>query len=271
MIPLTQNCTQAFLTIAGSCLEAYDRSLAVFLETDEADGPHKTRVALRRLTTCLDAFAPILRRKMMRDLRDEAKLFFRALGKVRDSDVYLAKRIEAPGHDKRQRENQALRQKTRAHLRKAKAVSYAARALDIIKPDGAIFRDSHHSADLAHAPVNKLAQAALDQAWEACLDFGPLVTAIARKDRHEFRKDLKRIRYLAEFFSDAMPALGAEPFNRNFKSLQDALGVLNDYDVSLKLEKRKPVKQLPDLQIAALAEADELWAGLAKANPPWRA
>jgi CHAD domain-containing protein len=270
MTPPTQSCTETFQSIADSCLQAFDRSLTIFLETDEPEGPHKTRVALRRLTTCLDAFGPILRRKVTRDLRDEAKRLFRALGKVRDSDVYLAGRVDAPGHDKRLRENLALRDKTRAQLRKAKAVCFSTRVASYIQPGGAIFRDTRHSADLARAPVDKLVQEVLDQAWEACLDFGPSVTAIARKDRHEFRKDMKRMRYLAEFFTDVVIALGQEPFKRDFRSLQDALGVLNDYEVALKLEKRKPTKQLPDPQASALAEADRLWAGLACTSPPWR-
>lgn len=267
---LTLTCAARFQSIAESCLDGIDKAMAVFLETEDIDGPHKARVALRRLTTCLDAFAPILRRKLSGDMRDEAKALFRNLGKVRDSDVYVQGKADQPGHDKRLRDNLDLRQKTKVQFRKAKVVTFAPRLLAMVQPGGAIYRTSRHARALADGPEDRIAREVLDQAWEACLDFGPSVTAIPGRDRHEFRKDMKRMRYVSEFFADALPGLAEEPFRSDFRTIQDSLGVLNDYEVALKLEKQRVPKRLPEPQAAALSLSEQLWAGLSRAAPPWR-
>mgnify|MGYP000591368344 CR=1 FL=1 len=53
----------AFRLLVARCCAEVDRQIAQFLEQDHPEGAHKARVALRRLTTTLDAFRHILKRK----------------------------------------------------------------------------------------------------------------------------------------------------------------------------------------------------------------
>lgn len=106
----------ALTALVTGCALDIDRHLAQVMETAAPEGPHKTRVALRRLTTALDAFAPLLRRSAARALRREAKRIFRRLGEVRDVDVYL-ETLTARDRDRLAPEAETLREATRTALR----------------------------------------------------------------------------------------------------------------------------------------------------------
>lgn len=262
------SCEAALRAIVNQCADALDAELAVFLCSEDPRGPHKARVALRRLTTALDAFAPLLRRKGAARLRREAKALFRALGAVRDADVHTADRADSPGHDDRVRRTLALRAQTRAALREGGAVTYAPRLRSAVAEGSELFRRGE--SRLRAAPIAALAGAALGARWEECRRFGADLGALPPEGRHEFRKEMKALRYLAEFFSALFPALGDEPFRSDFRTLQDALGTLNDYEVALALEGRKPPARLPAREARALAEAEAVWRSLRTGPRPWR-
>lgn len=65
-------CEDAFRAIVTGRLGAFGVALDEFNTTDRESGPHKARMGLRRLTTALDAFAPIPGRKHALVLRDHA-------------------------------------------------------------------------------------------------------------------------------------------------------------------------------------------------------
>ncbi|MCB6176737.1 CHAD domain-containing protein [Rhodobacter sp. Har01] len=269
--PSDLGCEATFRGIVGDCAIAIDAALAIFLGSDDETGPHKARVALRRLTTCLDAFAPILRRKQAARLRKVAKTIFRDLGQVRDSDVYVTGRKGEAGEEDRRRRNARLRDAMRKRLRRDKAVAFPPRLQAQVQPGGALFRRGKVAVAARQGPVLAVAAQALDRAWQRCLRYGASVAAIPERDRHEFRKDMKSLRYLAEFFADLYPGLDAEPFRSDFRRIQDALGVLNDYAVLLALDKRKRPDRLPPDQTEALAEAEATWQRLFASRLPWRA
>lgn len=254
-----------FRAICLAAAQSIDAALAIFLETENPAGPHKARVALRRLTTALDAFRPILRRKKADALRGRAKRIFRDLGLVRDSDVQLAK---SPAAD-RQAENRSLRRRVQDKLRRDLAVRFSQDLLAEVREGGAIYRRSARAQALRQAPVSGLAAGMLAEAWQRCRGYGGSVKGIALEQRHDFRKDMKTLRYLAEFFADLFPGLDDEPFQADFRDIQDVLGTLNDYEVGLVIEGRKRPDRLPDDVRRALDQAEALWSRLSRARPPW--
>lgn len=264
------SCEAAFALIIGRCTTTLDGELAVFLNGDDPAGPHKSRVALRRITTALDAFAPILRKSARKATRSEAKRIFRLLGQVRDSDVYLADHADEPGHPERLAANRKLRHKTREKLRRIKAVAFAPRLSLALQPDGGLLRTSPSARALRADPLRDFAADALDRAWQAAERCGPSLRDMRPTDQHDFRKDMKTLRYLAEFFADQFPALSQDPFRADFRDLQDALGTLNDFDVALALEGRARPKTLPPRQDRALVQAQAIWTRLRATTPPWR-
>lgn len=70
----------ALALILQACGREVDQHVAAFLDGHDLDSLRKARVALRRLTTALDAFAPILRKSRARKLRRRVKKLFWRLG-----------------------------------------------------------------------------------------------------------------------------------------------------------------------------------------------
>lgn len=262
-------CEEAFRRIAVHCAEAFSEALAQVQSSDDPRGPHKARVALRRLTTALDVFEPLLRRKRLAGLRAQAKGMFRALGTLRDSDVHTEGREAEPGHKGRLRRNAALRGRVRKDLMARKADTFAGRVARLTAPDGEIWRRGTQARAMRAAPLGDFAAGMLGQVWADCQSRGGSVSAMDPATRHEFRKDLKSMRYLAEFFAPLFPALSQDPFGTDFHDIQDALGVLNDYQVALALDGRKPPAKLPGKQTRALVAAEAIWLRLTTAPLPW--
>ena len=261
-----------FHGIVRSCAALFDESLALVMETDDPSGPHKARVALRRLTTAIDSFGPILRRKQSAALRSQAKAIFRKLGEIRDNDVYLLGSSESvapkPATD-RVASNRRLREKVRKKLRKSCAVRFAQQVLLAAEEDGKLYRRSTKAKALRAGSVVAFAARALSDAWSSCRSYGPSVEKIPETDRHDFRKDLKTLRYLAEFFSDHFPNPGDKSILRDFRAMQDALGAMNDFAVMLKIEGREPPRQPPLIVSEALTAAEVIWARLYDGRLPW--
>jgi CHAD domain-containing protein len=269
--PADDSCQGSFAAIALASAQAMDAALAIFLDSDDAAGPHKARVALRRLTTALDAFHPILRRKGSARLRAQAKRIFRLLGRVRDSDVHLDQAGDKAGVRARLARNRQLRDEVRARLRKDRAVAFPNELRRAVQPGGDLYRRSPSAQMRRAAPVLHLAAHLLDSAWDRCLSHGPSVRTISEPARHDLRKDLKTLRYLAEFFSDHLPALQDGRFRADFRTMQDALGMLNDHAVALQIDGRKGEGPLPSRIAAALDQAEKVWSRLSATVPPWRA
>jgi CHAD domain-containing protein len=267
-LPITpgMSCEDAFRRIALPCLDEIDRQLAVFFGSDAEEGPHKTRVALRRLTTAMDAFAPILRRSLSALLRREAKVIFRALGEQRDADVYLAGLPRARRTPVLLAEAGALREKLRADLRAAKAVAFAPRLRALIG-SAEMFRRGPKALARRAEPVDQFAREVMDEAWQTCLSHGKDVADMGGTDQHEFRKDLKSLRYLAEFFADLWHGGSYGAFRDHMQELQDALGHLNDLRTA-RSKGRKITDEAEEKGRDALEAARTLWSGLRR-SPPW--
>jgi CHAD domain-containing protein len=241
-----------------------DMYLAQFMESDEESGAHKTRVALRRLTTALDSFAPLLRRKARKVARDEAKTIFRQLGHVRDADVFIAGLAERARTPALLKETDSLRRKTRSKIRRKKAIGFAARLMRSLGTGELLGR--RRAARAAQAmPVGQFAAQALAAAWQTCQTHGADLAHLSEDSRHEFRKDMKSFRYLAEFFAPLWPAGDWEQFRERLQDLQDDLGTLNDL---ANARRRSGETGVGTQELRTLLRADTAWAELS-AQPMW--
>jgi len=266
-IPAPSSAEGVFCGICADCIGNLDRYLAEFMETASPEGPHKARVALRRLTTALDAFKPLMRKAEAKALRIRAKAIFRRLGTVRDADVY----DQTKGDGRVSSETEALREAVRTALRQRKALEFG----PLIRrklTDGTLLRSGASGLRLRNAPAAVLARAAMDDAFAAVNSHGKLLIGMDDQTRHEFRKDLKSLRYLTDFFvtPDANPKRFAD-----LEALQDLLGTLNDLanarqrDNTARNRARKTHRR-GKAELGALKQADVLWARLRKAAPWWQ-
>jgi triphosphatase len=77
-------------------------------------------------------------------------------------------------------------------------------------------------------PVTEIATAALSKRWKKVGQHGRVIESLDADQRHELRKELKKLRYAVEFLSSLFPAKGVTPFLKRLKKLQTVFGDLND-------------------------------------------
>ena len=207
----------ALCKLARDCAAGFDANLRAVLTGDDPEGPHQARVALRRLRTALKAFRPLLHRDAVRPVEVDARRLFLCLGGLRDADV-------AGGDPVAQA---AVRRAVRRDLRRRNAGRFAATVSALF--DGAAWqgRGAGRRRRLA-APAVDFAGPAVALAWRRLADHGKSLRRLDDADRHEFRKDLKTLRYLVEFFLPLWPGRRTARLAARLGRLQDRLGYLND-------------------------------------------
>ncbi len=259
---------QAVQAVLAACLNDFDSHRAALMKDDAPTGPHGARVALRRLRTALDGFRPVLRRSSVKPLKDEAKAIFALLGRLRDADVLAGQLAEGEDAARLTDEAAGIRAEVRAELAAQEAEGFAAEALLVLDRGDWHRRGKAERARRA-APVTDLAAGALALAWAAVGSHGKHVAKMADADRHEFRKDLKALRYLSDFFSDLWPGKAQARFLARLKKLQDALGLLNDLAVAEGQLGEAGAQVRTALRDEAMAAAEKHWKALRKAGPWW--
>ena len=236
---------------------AFARHLAQLMTSDDPEGPHKARVALRRLRAAFTAFRPILRAPVYRRQTATLRNLGREIGRLRDADV-LALALNLPDFATAATHQRAL---TRRALRKARAARWADRLADKLADGPAPkswFRKSRKS------PVLPLAVKALDHAFQRSRSHGPDLTVLPEEQRHDLRKSLKSLRYICDHFRPLWPQ--ADPaFPTLLAALQDDLGHLNDISVARALGQTLP--DAPEV----LAHAQTQWAALLATPHFWAA
>lgn len=255
----------ALLLLMQARVAEIDQHLAVFMERDDEAGPHKSRVALRRLTTVLDGFRPLFRRALWRPLREEAKAIFRELGRVRDAQVLLAGMAEDPRRARHAAALIPLRDKVRRRLRARGAVAFGANLLRRMG-EGELLRAKETGQTLRARPVEVLAAAAMEDLFQSCRALGRDLSTLSVTDLHEFRKRMKSLRYMAEFFAPLWHHPDWPATRRDLQDIQDALGTLNDQANA----RRRGIAVSDEKSRRALAEAQNLWSRIAAAPAWWR-
>ncbi len=261
----------AFLAVIAACAEAIGQHLSEVMASDDPAGPHKARVALRRLRTALDTFAPLLGPAAVRALRHEARDIFHLLGAVRDADVYLATRGKTKGTKGARalaREAAQRRADTRAELDRRGARHFPER-LRAWSAQADLFRSDEAGVAARRAPVAELAGEALERAFADLRARGKRLSRMDDKARHGFRKALKTLRYQGEFFAPLWPGPEADQARAAVAALQDDLGLLNDMANARRREGRHSPPVAAERQ--ALKAADAAWKSLRKAPGWWLA
>lgn len=242
------------------------KQLLRYQESNSEDAVHKSRVALRRLTTALDAFRPLLRKSQLKAWRSEAKALFRALGEVRDADVYLAALPDEERSKKLVTATAWLREKTWQDLKRKDAAGFAARLEKAVR-DKAMLRKSRDGRLLRGRAVERLASEAMDGIWADLAGHGADLAAMSATERHGFRKDMKAFRYLADDFSPLWPKEGRAEAEDRIRALQEDLGTLNDMANAARLGQ--PVTGGEEEE-AILGRAGGVWNELSGLRPWWR-
>lgn len=252
----------AFRLLVARCCAEVDRQIAQFLEQDHPEGAHKARVALRRLTTTLDAFRHILKRKGYAAERARAKAIFREIGKVREADVYLDLRGDAARSKDRQKAGR-LRAEVRQTLRRHRFVGFTPALLNRIA-DGTIFRTKERGMAARRRPLRETAAAALEECWADCMAYPADLAQLSEVKRHDLRKALKGLRYAGEFFAPLWPSPLWPVLRGHLRDVQDELGQMND----LAAARQRDGQEDRRAEAEALDRATRAWEAL-RAAPRW--
>lgn len=246
--------------------EAFDQHLRAWTGDSAPESLHKARVALRRLRSALQGFAPILDRHEARRLSRQARDLFRILGPQREADVAVESFATEADRERLEARAAALRDETRESLRAAGAEGFAAQVRAALQDRRLLGKDLA-AQRLAHADAALLGTLALQEAWTRGLAYGGLIAGLEEEARHDFRKDMKTLRYLTEFFLPVLAGHKPSKFTRRLARLQEDLGELNDIAVHaagapLDADLRRRAER-------AAQAAETHWEKLRKAGPWW--
>lgn len=220
--------SHAFQAIAGSCFRQFRLNETILLERKNAEALHQARVALRRLRSAISLFKPLFRDETGKRISDELRWLAGILGEVRNLDVILPKA-------------DALRERlAEARLSAYGDVtdaltSFRARALMLDFNEWlrcGEYLDFSTMGEATRTSATEFAGEALDKLRRKLKKHGRNLAGIDDEQRHEARKDAKKLRYAAEFFgslfADKRGLRRYKRFIAAMETLQDELGALND-------------------------------------------
>jgi CHAD domain-containing protein len=209
---------------------------------------HNMRVAVRRMRAAFRVLRKSYSKKAARPLVQGLKETGRALGPVRDLDVFMEKlqnyQASLPAQDEAgslqtmldlwQSKLEPARQNMLAYLDSKEYLKFKRAFLKFIKKEGRQFYTLPANLpptpyQLRHiAPTLIYATYAEIRAYEPLLDNAPIETL------HQMRLSVKKLRYTVEFFEEILGD-GKQEVIADIKATQDHLGDLNDADVAGKI------------------------------------
>jgi len=260
---LSALCGAALVQIAANCRGAARGKDPEYL--------HQLRVGVRRLLSVLRAFRPLLRRKRAAALARPLRAMMRALGGVRDWDVFLdtlaRAKAPAPLVSRARRE----RERSQRAARKVVMFDVQARTLDWLKAD------PWRSGEAPREPLISFARRSLERTHAKLLKRARRIEWHDVDRRHAVRIALKRLRYGCDFFAGCFPPRAVAPFLARLAALQDTLGQLNDVAVARALldqlapEEAIAVRRwLARRERALIASLAKDWPALERMRPYWR-
>jgi len=207
---------------------------------------HDMRVATRRMRAAFEVFRPFLRRKAIKKHLKGLRATGRALGRVRDLDVFMEKAehyLETLPEGKRaglqplldvwQQERDSARDKMLVHLDSESYQQFKQDFNEFVSTPGAGARQlsgNNPEPDLVRyvAPILVYTNLAAVRAYDK------IVPNAAIEQLHALRIAFKKLRYTVEFFREVLGPQSRQVID-DLKNLQDHLGDLNDANVACQI------------------------------------
>jgi triphosphatase len=272
-------CRKALSSMLDSAVRQVLVNRRAVLETDDPEAAHQLRIGIRRLRSALRALRPLVDRASSRAFERSARDMGRAVGILRDADVLILgvlAPVEAVASDKTGfaelheallRNREAKRDEVRRVLSGpnwAKLQLYLTLWPRVLNEIGGL-----------NKPITKHARKALAKAWKKPAKLARHLDRLDAAQRHEMRKALKKLRYLAEFMAPLFNQGEGKRFIRQLKALQDVFGYINDARMTARLIEIQQQRQVGSGAARAAsyaaghhdAEAAHVWRRASKA---WR-
>jgi len=212
-------------------------------EGEDIEELHDMRVATRRMRSAFRVFGPHYKPRAIRPHVAGLRRTARALGAVRDLDVFMDKArryLESLPPERAddldplllawQDQREQARAEMIAHFDSAKYVDFCRGFRPFLQSPGAGARKG-----TGFPPVPRLVRHVVPRLiytrWAVVQAFGPLLESASIEALHALRIECKRLRYALEFFGEVLGEEAKEVIQEVVR-LQDHLGDLNDADVA---------------------------------------
>lgn len=280
-----QTTEQAFRRILRSCIDQVLHNVHVVIENDDLEGPHQLRIGLRRLRCALRAHMSLGDKAAFQHLGHEARDLGRVVSTLRDVDVAIDEffspyAMREPCGSGEQSLMAALashqeqvRRGVRNHLASGRVGAFEL-ALCALMEDELLHRiPNGKNAIAVDAPVDDHARRVLQNFWSKVSKLGNRLDKLSIAERHEMRKALKNLRYVAEFYAPLYPGKSVRRYLRRLKQLQTIFGYLNDVELLTDLRDAVVERQHHDAELnwtigriqgAAEVRAEIAWASAHK-------
>lgn len=286
---------QAFQAIVRGCLAHLVANAPAVAERRNPEGVHQMRIALRRFRSAIKLFGDPVRSDAGAGVADRARVLARLLGAARDFDVFEAE-IYAPVAEVFADDPafpaliESIRQRREAAydavLGHLVSPAYTAFLLDAGEwVEARLWRrpDDPDQADALDRPAEDFAHGVLARLYRTLRKTGKRLDRLTPEARHDLRKRLKRFRYALEFLAPVFP--DARLMIGRSARLQDALGVLNDGEITRTLLAQTGSRAQPGVHDWAagaiagwhahaaaghLAKTTKLWKRFRKDDALWR-
>jgi inorganic triphosphatase YgiF len=235
-----QTAEQAARDILRECFDQISTNMVVVQKLDDPEGPHQLRVGLRRLRSAFSVFSPVLKSPEMSRLCEEARWLSREVGSLRDLDVVANDIVmrEAVAHpdepgltvlvDPLKQQANGYRRRLGRLLTEARAQAFLLDLARFVETRGWLLFEDFGQTERLAAPVAELAGDALSARWKKVGKRARRLETLDAKQRHELRKELRKLRYAVEFLSPLFATKRVDPFRRRLRKLQSVLGALHD-------------------------------------------
>ena len=270
------SCAEAFSILLDEAAAQILDNKRALLDTDASKAPHQIRIGLRRLRSLLKALRAAIDSPMLRKFDATARDIARSIGELRDADALMEAIYSPVAAAVREHSGMVDLKKTLIRHRKAKQ----AIVRSILESDRwtklqlylALWPRTLIEHDVLQQPISGFAGKVLQRTWKKLRKQGRRLDELSIEGRHDMRKRLKQLRYLAEFFA---PIFNRDKVTARFvarlKELQDVFGYVNDVHTADQLRVISPNNGTASAATYVIgwheAEVRHVWA---RALPAWK-
>jgi inorganic triphosphatase YgiF len=229
---------EAFNILANSTLQHFSAN-ADAVRDDHAEAIHQMRVGLRRMRAAISLFGKILPAASTERIKAELKWLTNELAPAREIDVFIKEQIHPKARAIEPRRGARAIEKQFA-AKKATAFRQAREALDssrfrrlLIAALEWLEMSNFRTRGEAHQDVGPFAAELLCRRIRKARKAGRDLDKLSADERHKLRIRIKKIRYGIDFFESLYSdkaRKGLADLSDRLKTIQDALGALNDFN-----------------------------------------
>ncbi len=290
---------EAFAAIALNCSAHIMVSAKFTAHSDDPEGVHELRVAIRRMRAALSIFQDAAAANRRFRIGNELRVLQRKLGAAREWDVLIDETIgQFPRRLRRQRVvhdvvKRAEAKRAAGH-KAAHAVLRDPRCRDLLRRLHAWIdsqfiygpprlRDRRWKPEILSQPVTGFAAEIMQAYHGKARKLAENIRELDAKDLHRLRIRVKKLRYATEFFASLWHGRPLRRYLAALKELQEGLGTWHDTVVATDLFARLAAAGRADGKFATTPagrwlakreralrrEVGDLWDRLAKRKPFW--